>query len=155
MNKYMKGFTLVEMMVTIAVLAIIIGIATPSFVEMMRQNTVRSQANELLALMHYARSEAIKRRSNVEVAISAGSGGNGWTASVNIPGTSPITGIRTLSNSTSSSVVASTSIIFEANGRRSATTNVSCIAISYSGIVRTIHIGISGSLAVKQTICPT
>lgn len=155
MNKFKSGFTLVEMMVTVAVLAIIIGIATPSFVEMMRQNTLRSQANELLALMHYARSEAIKRRNNVEVAISAGSGGSGWVASVNIPGTSPITGVRTLDNSASTSVIASTSIVFEANGRRSATTNVSCIAISYSGKVRTINIGVSGSLAVKQTICPT
>jgi len=65
------GFTLVELMVTIAVLAIIAGIATPTFIEMIRNSRARSAATELAAMINYARSEAIKRSNNVAICKSA------------------------------------------------------------------------------------
>lgn len=55
-----NGFTLVELMVTVAVLAILSTIAYPSFQSTIRSNRVATTTNELIASLALARSEAIK-----------------------------------------------------------------------------------------------
>lgn len=65
------GFTLIEMMVTIAVLAVLVAIATPSFTTVINNNRLTSQANELVAALHTARSEALKINAPVSVCRSA------------------------------------------------------------------------------------
>jgi len=70
MNSH-RGFTLIELMVTIAVLAVLLGIAIPSFTESTLGSRLRTQANELAAGALLARSEAIKRNSAVRMCVSA------------------------------------------------------------------------------------
>jgi len=55
-----NGFTLVELMVTIAVLAILTAIAYPSFQSTIRSNRMATTANELMGALALARSEAIR-----------------------------------------------------------------------------------------------
>lgn len=82
----LRGFTLVELMVTIAVMAILLGIAIPSFTEMTLSSKLRSYANDLVASANLARGEAIKRNAVVTLCVStngtscAASGGweQGW-----------------------------------------------------------------------------
>lgn len=59
------GFTLIETMVAIAILAIVISIAAPSFTRMLQSNRAAVLSNELLGTLQIARSEALKRRTNV------------------------------------------------------------------------------------------
>lgn len=74
-----KGFTLVELIVTVAVLAIILSIAVPNFSELIRANRAQTQANLLLNAFNLARSEAIKRGAAVRVsALSNGDWHRGW-----------------------------------------------------------------------------
>lgn len=77
------GFTLVELMVTVAVLAILVTLAAPSFQEMTNRNNVVSGTNEMIALLQGARMEAVRLNSRVEVCPSsdgsACSGSNDWT----------------------------------------------------------------------------
>lgn len=55
-----KGFTLVELMVTLAVLAILVGMSYPSFQRVIRSSRVTTVANELMASVALARSAAIR-----------------------------------------------------------------------------------------------
>jgi type IV fimbrial biogenesis protein FimT len=62
-----RGFTIVELMVTVAVLAILLALAAPSFIPIMERWRVRQAAEGLRSTLYYARSEAIRRGGNVIV----------------------------------------------------------------------------------------
>ena len=70
--KDMRGFTLVELMITIVLLAIIIAIAIPNFTQFIRNNQVQAKADELKTFLQYARGQAVTtRKSYVVTATSA------------------------------------------------------------------------------------
>lgn len=64
------GFTLIELMVTLAVAAVVMGIAIPSFNTSMRNNSSVTLGSELSVALNYARSEAVKRAARVSVCAS-------------------------------------------------------------------------------------
>lgn len=66
-----RGFTLVELMVTLAVLAILTMVAVPSFRDTIRRNRVGTASNALLADFNYARAEAINRGQLVSLCPSS------------------------------------------------------------------------------------
>ena len=68
--KGMRGFTLVELMITIALLAIVIGIAVPNFVQFVRNNQVQAKADELTNFLMYARSQSVVSRQSYTVDFS-------------------------------------------------------------------------------------
>ncbi|WP_297892470.1 GspH/FimT family pseudopilin [Shewanella sp.] len=146
--KKILGFTLTELMVVVAIVAIIAGIAAPSFASMIRENTARTQANELLALTNYARSEAIKRQSNINVAITS-LGSSGWKAQI-------LSGTELLKEMDKSSSVVSVSAVnlgFDMRGRRATGTD-SCVSVSYSSYTRQLQVGLGGNLKVVSGSCP-
>lgn len=59
------GFTLVELAITLAVLAIIVTLAVPAFTSLINGNRLTAQANELVADIQSARMEAVKRNRPV------------------------------------------------------------------------------------------
>ena len=68
-----RGFSLVELMVTITVAAILLAIAVPGFRDVIHRNRVSSASNELLASLSYARTEAITRGQLVSMCPSTDS----------------------------------------------------------------------------------
>lgn len=65
------GFTLLELMVAVAILAIGTAIAAPSYSAMLRSNRTKSVASELLAALSLARSEAARRGQPVSICKSS------------------------------------------------------------------------------------
>ncbi|CAM5432183.1 GspH/FimT family pseudopilin [Rhodanobacter lindaniclasticus] len=61
MPRRARGFSLLELMITITVMAILLAIAVPSFRDVIHRNQVSSASNAMLASLNYARSEAITR----------------------------------------------------------------------------------------------
>ncbi len=66
-----KGFTLVELMVTIVIVAVLLAIALPSFRNVIQRNRVATASNDLLASLSYARTTAIYRHQLVSMCPSA------------------------------------------------------------------------------------
>lgn len=67
MNMRNSGFTLMELMVTLALAAVILSIGAPSFNEFRRNNRLTGVGNEFLGAVQTARTEAIKRQVPVAV----------------------------------------------------------------------------------------
>jgi type IV fimbrial biogenesis protein FimT len=73
-----RGFTLLELMVTLLVAGVLIVVAVPGFAATLRQNRLLADANQFLTALNLARSEAIKRGALVSVHALAGNGSNEW-----------------------------------------------------------------------------
>lgn len=71
------GFTLIELMVTLAVAAVLITVGIPGFSAFMANQQTRSASQALFSDLLYARSEAIKRNESVTVARN-GTWTDGW-----------------------------------------------------------------------------
>ncbi|MCF6236723.1 MAG: GspH/FimT family pseudopilin [Gammaproteobacteria bacterium] len=83
------GFTLIEMMITLSIAAILLTVAVPSFQTTIANNRLATQTNNLVTDINIARSEAVKRGTNVVLCTSASpsattpictGSGNTWTS---------------------------------------------------------------------------
>jgi type IV fimbrial biogenesis protein FimT len=70
MRKRTDGFTLVELMVVIAIASVLMMVAVPSFNAVALNMRLTSYANSLVASTHLARGEAIKRNADVSLCVS-------------------------------------------------------------------------------------
>lgn len=65
------GFTLVELMITLAVAAIVVTAGVPSFMSMIASNRVTAASNEMVTALNLAKSEAIRSGQNTVLCKSA------------------------------------------------------------------------------------
>jgi len=80
-----NGFTLIELMVTLAVAAILLTVGVPSFRDFIMNNRLISAANEFTAAVNLARSAAIKDQRNAYITSGAGTNwGAGWRVWVDL-----------------------------------------------------------------------
>lgn len=67
MNKKSQGFTLLELIVTIAIIGILAAIAAPSFSRMMARNQLQTAVGEWRTAFYLAQKEAIRRKTRVQI----------------------------------------------------------------------------------------
>jgi type IV fimbrial biogenesis protein FimT len=78
LTRNVQGFTLIEFMTVIVVLAILAALAGPSFRDFTIGQRIKTTTFDLFADLTYARSEAIKTNSEVIIAKATGGWNNGW-----------------------------------------------------------------------------
>ncbi|WP_170285817.1 GspH/FimT family pseudopilin [Propionivibrio limicola] len=136
------GVTLVEMMVVIAIAAIILAIGVPSFQQLIASERIKSAASTLQSALLLTRSEALKRNANVTLSpITDGDWDSGWNVTA-ADGTilstyDPISG-ASISGGPDE-------VVFQGAGRVSgnaatfkvfsaSTSSIRCLGISLSGV---------------------
>ncbi len=62
-----SGFSLVELIVTVAIAGVLMAVALPSLSNFVKDNRLTTQANEMMVDLAFARSEALKRAANITV----------------------------------------------------------------------------------------
>lgn len=106
-----QGFTLIELMVTIAVAAILLAIATPSFTSIINSNRLTGAANEMVVTLQAARMEAVRLNTTVNVDIDTAAGS--MVAFVDGKKSAPI---RTTTFNPAVELSGGTNLVFLSNG---------------------------------------
>ncbi len=173
-NRVSKGFTLIELMVTIAIVAIMASIAVPSFQNFVRQTRVTTQTNDFITGLNYARSESIKqgrrvtmcKSADLATCIAAGNWAQGWILFVDTDGNGTKAAAETMlrvhaAMSGGSSLIGGATVsnwiqympTGMAVGNGAATANgavasqfVLCPSAPAGGVGRTIEIGFTGRI---------
>lgn len=70
-----RGFNMIELMVGLALLALVMFVAIPSLTTWMRGNQVRAATESLQGAVQSARAEAVRRNANVEIVLTSLQGG--------------------------------------------------------------------------------
>ena len=160
-----NGYTLIELLVTVAILSILLAVALPNFQDTIENNVTNSQAKLFMTTLNLARSEAIKRGTNVAICPSndgldcdAGSWSTGWVVFVDVNGDADgATGsidvgdtiIRVFDALGADSVLTGTTNFLEYNSLGfSATAGVQtmklCPSTNNADNARSVEIGVSG-----------
>lgn len=153
MNKQ-SGFTLVETIVVVAIIAIVMSYAVPAYNRFVAQNKVQSFAYALAADLQYARSEAIRRGGSVSVCAAssaqatscAGASASDWSRNWIVLASGSVIKV----NQAEQGVVASAgtgALSFAASGRATGTSSVMFLN-GESTVSATVTIAPYGSIRV-------
>jgi len=161
LSRNWQGFSLIELMVVIAVLSVVLGLAVPNLQQMVVDNRIKAAANTLHTALHMARNEAIARNTTVTLCPSAVnpkrrvlqcSGGNDYANGILIR-----TDSETLQTeegiSNGISITGQTEYVFRSGG----TSREGNITVTHarSNIERTICVGSFGQIRVSEgRTCP-
>jgi type IV fimbrial biogenesis protein FimT len=153
-----RGFTMVELMVTISIGMILMAIAVPGLEELIDAQRVKGFAYELVSDLTLARSEALKRGQNVTLTPSSTGWGGGWT--VTTTQTSPSLAVIQLSqkNLAGTGVTFTQSpsaLTFDNNGRLAGASTTTRFGFGdRSSHQRCISIDPTGRAKSANTPCP-
>ena len=93
-KRSLSGFTIIEMLVAMAVAAILLGFALPAFDTFIEQRNMTSRVNGFMSAVNLARSEAVNRGAEVSIQTvdasdNANEWGPGYCVVVGTPGNCP------------------------------------------------------------------
>ncbi len=147
MKNRISGFTLIELMVTVAVLAILVTVAIPNYQAFVVNSRMTAQANDFLASLSLARSEAVKRNAPVSMNAVDGDWASGWEI---VDAGGNVLRVHPALEGESSLDGDATTITFQSNGQAGATTFNLCNPDTSIAPGRDIAIEVSGRASVAK-----
>ncbi|HSI53572.1 MAG: GspH/FimT family pseudopilin [Ramlibacter sp.] len=150
------GFTLIELMVTLTILGIMMGVGIPSFRNFIAAQRVKSAAYDMTAALIFARSEAIKRNASITVAPTSGTNwAGGWTVKA---GTTTLQEQQVLSGAVVEKAASASTIpanfVYGANGRLSSAASTQYLQISNGSTYKCVKIDSIGIPSTQTVACP-
>lgn len=116
----LRGFTLIEFMISLVVLGAMIAIAAPSFEKMAAGNSVRSCSVNLVTALNTARADAVNLRRGATLSANATASGNEWGAegwSLTYPGVTETKNFEPCESAKATETNGTTSVTFDIQGR--------------------------------------
>jgi type IV fimbrial biogenesis protein FimT len=161
-KRTLRGFTLVEMMIVLAVIGALLAIAVSSFRPVILNQGIKSAAFDLYSALQYARSEAIKRNGSVTLCAGDSTANDTqWTKGWRLDTASACTSATPLRSWTAASsvVVASTAtpVTFAKDGHLTTTTPKVQIdpVTTLNGVTsRCVQVDLSGRPRTQLGACP-
>jgi type IV fimbrial biogenesis protein FimT len=138
----LRGFTLPELLAAVAIIGLLGALAAPSMSAMVARQRMKSNASELFLTLMRARSEAIKRNTDIQVQPVDDDWANGWTIPNPADSARPISSYSSAKHAT---IDGPDSVTFTAAGRvrgsagvefefsASGTDSQRCVALDLSG----------------------
>ena len=164
-RRHITGFTLLELMVTVSIAAILLALALPSFQSSMRSNRVATATNEQLATQALARSEAVRNTRGAGLCTSAdgascgGGWDSGWLVWADTNGDGLVdageTVVRYSQGKSSTTITGSaTSIAFTPRGRAAGgQQTIGIVPYGQTAPARCVTINATGQTRVTQAAC--
>ncbi len=160
-----KGFSLLELMMTLVVLAILLGIGVPSFQSLMESSRLRSVTYDLNTAVQLARSEAISRRQTAAACRANAAGtacdftNNDWSGGwlvvlqngADLATPANVQVVRGWGAIELAAFGAAQGFVFNRSGLAQAAASID---ISNNRDSRCLNINIGGSVSVKGEACP-
>lgn len=151
-----RGFTLVEMLVTLAIFAVLLMIAIPSMRPFLQSQSVKNASMDINSTVALARSEAIKRNTQVDVtANNPADWSQGWVVSQ----TTPASTIRKQPALGNIAITPSSgSFSFDGNGRKTTATDSTFTIkpLNKTGsqpLCLTVTVGATGRVGSTKVTC--
>jgi type IV fimbrial biogenesis protein FimT len=146
-----RGFTMVELLTVVSVLAVIVGLAAPSFTEFLQAQQVKGLSYDLTGDLMLARNEALKRNASVRIT----RGGADWSQGWSVVSVSDGESLSTRNPAAQQVTVtgAPSTITFDFNGRVSSPTNSVRITISSTTGHRCVQLDPSGRARTLSGAC--
>lgn len=158
-RRHHSGVTLIELIVTVAVLAILLSLAAPTFRDLLAAQRIRAAAHSLVSDLVLARSEAVKRGASVTLTPTAGNWADGWSVTAGA-GADVLSAQNALGSGLGLSVSVPDSLIpppaveFDRNGR-SGTSSMVRFQLSYlTTPKRCITLDLLGRPKSANSACP-
>lgn len=144
-----RGFTVIELMVTLAILAIMMGLGVPSFRAFINSQRVKSATSELMTTLVIARSEAIKRNTAVAITpTDAANWAKGWAAAAGATTLHTQAEVQNITTTTFTDSVCATAgsvaTISYANTGRPATASCFKFEAASSSTIRCVSVDLTG-----------
>ena len=139
----MRGFTAIEMMVVVVIVAILTAIAVPNMLAMIRNQRIKTAAFDVFASLTFARSEAVKRNSAVTLTPNAGDWVKGWTITDANGNVLKTENDRKLS-AAELTVVGPATVVFARNGRLGGAAGNFNFSATSTSMTRCINVELSG-----------
>src|SRR5690554_7277852 len=150
--KYSRGFTLIELMIVLALLAIVATVALPGFTNLIESSRITSTTNSLVGLLNFARSEAIRHGRTIAVVPIGGDYANGVAVQV---GGGDLRTIEGPPGNLTIAMTAGAALSFRANGLSGQPNDVSYQVCGESGNRGTqITVTQGGQIRSESVVCP-
>ena len=150
------GFNLIEVVIVVTIAGILAAVAAPSFRSFITSQRVKTASFDVLASLTLARSEAIKRNSDVSMVPASGGWSNGWTivsGTTTLQSKSAYSG-RCITEATGTDCTTASTLTFGGNGRLKTsatafTIGTSPLTATADIVTRCVTISLSGQASSK------